>query len=110
MTEEKHNDVFADPPWERDKRPGIVYLVGSKKHKLYKIGSTTRTLEKRLSEFAPKLPFEIEVFATLKSEDAPREESLLHEIYQSRKFRDDWFVLSENEVKDLIRIGEQRGN
>ena len=88
------------------KKPGIVYIVGSKKHGLYKIGSTTRTLEIRLAEFAPKLPFEVEVFAAIESRDAPRDESNLHLIYKSRKFRDDWHVLSEGELEDLIRIGE----
>ena len=85
---------------------GIVYVVGSKRHGLYKIGSTTRTLEIRLAEFAPKLPFEVEVFATIKSEDAASLENNLHLIYKSNKFRDDWHVFTEPELEDMIRVGE----
>ena len=87
-------------------RSGIVYIVGSKKHKLYKIGSTTRTLEIRLAEFAPKLPFEVEVFATIKADEAADKENYLHNIYHSKKFRDDWYALSKKELKELIKMGE----
>ena len=88
------------------KRTGVVYVVGSHRHGLYKIGSTTRTLEIRLAEFAPKLPFIVEVFATIKSDNAPRLEDKLHQIYKSKKFRDDWHVFSKEELEDVIRVGE----
>ena len=87
------------------KRPGFVYIVGNKKHGLYKIGSTTRTVEIRMAEFAPKLPFEIEVLGVIKSEDAPTREAEIHNSYNHRNFRDDWFVLSDEEVANIISEG-----
>jgi hypothetical protein len=85
----------------KSKYTGWVYVVGIVGDNLYKIGMTTRTPDKRLAEFVPKMPYEAEVIATCKTNDVLGLECELHQMYDHLRDNGEWFRLNETELSDL---------
>lgn len=75
-----------------------VYLVGNKKEQRYKIGMTKRTPDERVVEFSPKLPFETEILARCPTGNAYQLERELHEMFDEKRLRGEWFRLSDGDV------------
>jgi hypothetical protein len=86
---------------EKDKS-GYVYVVGNHDEGLYKIGMTTRTPSERVLEFSPKLPFECEIMATIRTMDARSLEREIHDLYKHKRENGEWFRLEEADIDDLI--------
>lgn len=84
-------------------KSGLVYLLKSTEENIYKIGVTTN-LDKRLGQISPKLPFEINVEHTIKSERIYELESELHEKFSDKRLNGEWFRLNKNDAKCIKRL------
>jgi hypothetical protein len=91
------NIVHKRPP-----RSGYVYLVGSEIEGSFKIGMTTRDPTIRLAEFVPQMPFKCELLLYIESDDPARLEAQLHERFNSKRLRGEWFALDEQDVETLL--------
>ena len=77
-------------------QPGYVYLLRGKDY--YKIGLTTREVAERVSEFSPRLPFEVEMIHSLRVEDVYAAETYLHQRFADKRLNGEWFELSDEDV------------
>jgi hypothetical protein len=86
----------------------IISNVGSFGEHVYKIGLTRREIEERIKELGDaSVPFEFDVHAIIKTDNAPGLESKLHEklaIYRVNKsnWRKEFFKITIEELKQLI--------
>lgn len=80
---------------------GYVYVIKdvSRTHN-YKIGRTNHP-GTRMNNFGVKLPFETEVIAILKTDDAETLEQRLHQKFVEQHNRGEWFDLSDSQVKQI---------
>lgn len=67
----------------------------------HKIGCTDNP-ERRLREFAVKLPFETEIVLLIKNHNATAFERMLHSTFDDKRIRGEWFDLSGDEI-DFIK-------
>jgi hypothetical protein len=81
--------------------PGYVYVVGNRKHGLYKIGMTTREPDQRIAEFAPKLPFEVKLLMVIESETPMEMEAKLHTVFSHKRVRGEWFELNDADLASI---------
>jgi hypothetical protein len=79
---------------------GWVYVVKGQ-DSLYKIGLTTRTPDKRLAEFTPKLPFKTELLLAIFSRDVYRLEKELHQKLDVFRVNGEWFKLTQGQIEWL---------
>lgn len=102
---EKKRDTIASDP------RGKIYIisnVGSFGEHIYKIGLTRREIEERIKELGDaSVPFEFDVHAVIKTENAPELESKLHQklsIYRVNKsnWRKEFFKITIDELKQCI--------
>ena len=68
-----------------------------------KIGKTKR-MKERMGEYT-KLPFEPELLYVLESNDYHAAETLIHEYYQEKRLRGEWFELTTDDI-NCIQNGE----
>jgi len=86
----------------------IISNVGSFGEHIYKIGLTRREIEERIKELGDaSVPFEFDVHAIIKTENAPDLESKLHQklaVYRVNKsnWRKEFFKITIDELKHLI--------
>lgn len=86
----------------------IISNVGSFGEHIYKIGLTRREIEERIKELGDaSVPFEFDVHAIIKTENAPDLESKLHQklaVFRVNKsnWRKEFFKITIDELKKLI--------
>lgn len=79
-----------------------IYLIqGSDGY--FKIGKTTQP-RKRLRKLSVVLPFDIKVLHLIPTNDMSFVEKHLHEKYQHKRVRGEWFALSIDDVKEIREI------
>ena len=102
--ERKRETIASDPR-------GKIYVIsniGSFGEHIYKIGLTRREIEERIKELGDaSVPFEFDVHAIIKTDNAPDLESKLHQklaIYRVNKsnWRKEFFKITIDELKQLI--------
>jgi len=102
---EKKRDTIASNP------RGKIYIIsniGSFGEHIYKIGLTRREIEERIKELGDaSVPFEFDIHAVIKTNNAPELESKLHQklsIYRLNKsnWRKEFFKITIEELKKLI--------
>jgi len=102
---EKKRDTIASDP------RGKIYIisnVGSFGEHIYKIGLTRREIEERVKELGDaSVPFEFDVHAIIKTNDAPELENKLHRrlaMYRVNKsnWRKEFFKITIAELKQVI--------
>ena len=86
------------------KRPemGHIYLVASETGH-YKIGRAQK-LDQRIQQFGVKIPFKTWLAHSFVSDDYKNAEKLLHEKYSAKRSHGEWFVLSDDDVKEICAI------
>lgn len=94
-------------------RCGYVYIIsniGSFGEGVFKIGMTRRLdPEDRIRELSnASVPFKYDIHAMIYSEDAPALETLLHNVFDSKKInkvngRKEFFKVSLTEIEDKVR-------
>lgn len=82
-------------------RKGFVYVIYDKINNLYKIGrySKWQTIKNRLSVIRSSNPGELELVYLVKSEDYKNEEKLIHRFFKDKRFKGEWFDLTEDDLK-----------
>ena len=107
---EKKRDTIASNP------RGKIYIIsniGSFGEHIYKIGLTRREIEERIKELGDaSVPFEFDVHAVIKTDNAPELESKLHQklsIYRMNKsnWRKEFFKIT---IEDLKKLIEEEGH
>lgn len=102
--EKKRQTIASNPK-------GKIYIisnVGSFGEHIYKIGLTRREIEERVKELGDaSVPFEFDVHAVIKTNNAPELESKLHQklsIYRMNKsnWRKEFFKITLDDLKRLI--------
>ena len=82
--------------------PGFIYLIGAKGTSRYKIGVTTRTPEKRLSELnGSQSPYPLVLVDSIYVENATAGERILHTKFKHYKRHGEWFEFSPKRVDDV---------
>ena len=77
-----------------------VYLISSEinNQKLYKIGYTRRTPEKRISEFKTGNASDFEIVEVFQSKWGTKIEAMIHKIYKQQKVWGEWFQLDQSDI------------
>lgn len=84
------------------KKAGYVYLLHH--DGLYKIGITTK-LSRRLTQIGTKMPHEVTLIHSIKTDDIVGLETLLHERYATKRMNGEWFALCEEDVQAIKMEG-----
>ena len=79
---------------------GHIYLIKAD-NGLVKIGKTT-DLEMRLDHFTAKLPYEVKLLHSIHTNDHTKLERNLHELFEHKRKRGEWFDLNEKEIRYVI--------
>lgn len=85
------SSVMQDTP----DRSGYVYVVQGGKY--HKIGQCV-DINKRLSQFSPKLPFRSEIVYTFKVSNRYKAETFLHLIFKEKRSNGEWFELTSTDL------------
>jgi len=108
---QKIEDIVESQKREPLGLKGKIYIisnVGSFGEHIYKIGLTRREIEERVKELGDaSVPFEFDVHAIIKTDNAPELESKLHKklsVYRLNKsnWRKEFFKITIDELKQLI--------
>jgi hypothetical protein len=105
---EELREKYRRDPLDPKGKIYIISNVGSFGEHIYKIGLTRREIEERVKELGDaSVPFEFDVHAIIKTENAPELESKLHQklsIYRVNKsnWRKEFFKITIDELKQLI--------
>lgn len=80
---------------------GIVYLINNDGTDQYKIGMTSRNIEKRFQELKTGNP-NLVLKETYSSENFIKIETLLHRQFEFKKIEGEWFQLDESVVNEFV--------
>lgn len=91
-------------------RAGVVYVLGNPSFKsgIFKIGLTTRTLPKRMSElFSTSVPTPFTQCLVLRSSDCKALEAELHNRFSNRRIstRREFFKLYISDIEEILTDG-----
>lgn len=81
-----------------------IYLISSEINNdtLYKIGITKRDVKKRIKELKTGNAAELNIVNVFESKWAFKIESNLHQTYQTKNIRGEWFRLEQEEIDNFI--------
>lgn len=99
--QEQLRDARDTPRYERQPRPGYIYLVEGDRS--YKIGKATN-VPNRLRSFL-QLPFRTRLIHTIPTIDMAWAEAFLHRQFAHCRLNGEWFDLAPGEVDWVCRIG-----
>jgi hypothetical protein len=87
---------------------GYIYLIGEYEHgDLYKIGVTKHSnIEKRISELQTGNANEMYLKTSFQSKYPYKLEKMLHRRFNSSKVMNEWFALTNEDVKNFTQICE----
>lgn len=77
----------------------FVYVLRSGPY--FKIGKTTE-LGKRISQLKIQLPFEVELFKVINTNDCTKLETFFHKAYSNLRVNGEWFTLSPHDAALLL--------
>ena len=106
-------DKYRRDPLDPRGKIYIISNIGSFGEHIYKIGLTRREIEERVKELGDaSVPFEFDVHAVIKTNNAPELESKLHQklsIYRMNKsnWRKEFFKIT---IEDLKKLIEEEGH
>lgn len=81
---------------QRQKVSGYVYVLKSDAGE-YKIGRTNN-IESRIKAHQSQYPFRVSILSIIKTDDMNKLESELHNLYENKQIKGEWFNLDENDV------------
>jgi hypothetical protein len=83
---------------------GIVYFIKVKDSNRFKIGFTTKTIEKRLSGLQVGCPYDLIPYRAIKCSDPNKLEKYLHDCFSAQNIRGEWFDLTDDEVDQITNF------
>ena len=81
---------------------GIVYLLGDGEWTQFKIGISTRSIEKRLRSLKTGNGSEIILIKSFETEHYRKVETWMHNKYRSKRLVGEWFALDDNDINNFI--------
>lgn len=94
---------------ESIKRNGCVYIIQEcGLNKLYKIGKTY-SIRRRISHLETAMPYPMRIICILPSSKYDELELVLHREFKDKRQRLEWFELSDEDIDQIKRIGENYG-
>jgi hypothetical protein len=91
--------------YERDKRAGYIYIVGSTTEHKFKFGMTMQsTPEERMRTVALSVNFFCNVRIAWSTDDCYAEERSWHTTLTSRALGGEWFALDEEDLSILLNV------
>lgn len=82
---------------------GYVYLIQDlDKENSYKIGYTTRDINKRMKELQTGTSSELYLVESYKTNYPSKIETMLHNFYNRSKIKNEWFSLTDDEVDNFL--------
>lgn len=90
----------------------IIYLlyIDTPEGRLYKIGHTTNSVEKRVVQLQTGCPYEIKIMDKFNSIYGQTIERTLHNMYYSNRMHGEWFKLDNDFETNFISICEKYEN
>lgn len=80
-------------------KSGFVYLISDlEQPNIYKIGVTTGQIEKRMSKLQTGNSSELNICRFFKTDYPFKIENMMHRKYFSKKVKNEWFELSDEEA------------
>jgi hypothetical protein len=105
---EKYNKTF-DPSFITSKLNDLDYYVYFIKSDYgYKIGKT-KNIKVRLKTFDVKLPFDIYLYAYIKTKQMDDCEKFFHNILSEKRINGEWFDLNEYDFLEIERLSKNWG-
>lgn len=96
-----HEEMFPTPPvkyaWAPKNACGYVYLIQSASGQC-KIG-LSKNVEKRFKALSHSSPVKLELIHSIYTEDMTDTESMLHELFSSKRVKGEWFELSPDDIE-----------
>lgn len=80
---------------------GIVYVV-REEYGTVKIGKTISLL-RRFATIDTQIPYKIELLLSIETNDIHSLEAHLHQRFASKRVKGEWFRLTDQDIKDLLR-------
>jgi len=87
-------------------KDGYIYLVATENND-FKIGRS-HDIPSRLKAFSTQPPFEYDLIHAFEADNASDAEKRLHNRYQDRHIKGEWFRLSNDDVAAICRISAYR--
>lgn len=89
---------------------GSIYLLkGNSCNKYYKIGKAQDPIS-RTDTLTVKLPFEVELIHTVKSDQHSKLESFLHRKFSDKRVNGEWFDLNQDDVEYIKNLNGDEYN
>lgn len=88
------------------KKPGYIYLAYSETDH-YKIGRSKGPAD-RIQVFNTEMPVEVSMLHTFETDDMGQAEALLHDRYDSKRVKGEWFDLSVPDIEWITSITEYK--
>jgi hypothetical protein len=83
---------------------GIVYFVNAENTNMFKIGYTKQSIHKRLSNLQTGCPLNLSVYKTVGCDDPIILEHYLHDCFNDKKIRGEWFDVTFEDVENLVEF------
>jgi len=78
-----------------------VYLIGIPDEGIYKIGYTTRNIDKRIDEVQVGNPKKLELVETFETKHYLNLEKWMHRLYAPKRLEGEWFELTSEDIKNF---------
>ncbi len=78
-----------------------VYLIGIPDEGLYKIGYTTRNIDKRIDEVQTGNPKKIEMIELFETKHHVKLEGWMHRLYAPKRLEGEWFELTSEDIDNF---------
>ena len=101
--ERKLNKNISSKNKKTNKHKGVVYLLKIKDKQQYKIGVSTQ-FKKRYDKLSTLMPFKLITINKIKSDNIYRLEQKLHNKFEDKRVKGEWFELSSKDVKYIKSI------
>lgn len=85
-------------------KAGFVYVFGSNDTGYYKIGSSTRPINRMQDYERSKLPFPVDMIHTIPVDNKLRAEAELHRVFRDKRVNGEWFTLSQDELHKITTL------
>ena len=105
LAQKAANSDFSD--FKQDGEVYIVKAVGADPHR-YKIGKA-RDAEARVAQLKNQSPYPLETVYSFPCEDYGSSERALHEVFLQARVHNEWFELTDSELRFLKKIVRMRG-
>jgi hypothetical protein len=81
---------------------GKVYLIANEEWTQFKIGISTKQLDKRINALKTGNGSEISLIKSFETNHHRKVEKWMHNKYQSKRLVGEWFALSDDDVVNFI--------